>query len=597
MNQRAFKLCLFPILSARISINTLAFKHTPISQKASHLFLLKNQLRTKQRTLVSSSPIATFNTIASKTSLNMSGLSEAESAKEKRKTQFPHINSRDVESVRNAPKMDGKRPDKVSNGTFLITAVVGVPLWLTVIMPLTVVYQAGKKLLPSSPEEEKKIEEIMSEETFPAVEDLKPQKDRKYDVVLLGCTGFTGRLAAIYIAKTYPDLSWALAGRSQAKLDKLKKELEDMNLSDMDVSKIDTLIVDTAKPNTLHKLADDTKTVITTAGPFWKYGSNVVEFCAKYGTNYVDITGETDWNKYMIMKWDKTAEETGAKIISLCGHDCIPWDLTCHKLAQVMKEECDDSIKEVRCYDDLRGGISGGTVDTMLGFIEGNNKTPRFDFDPYYKKRDGSKSNSRAKNVSSQIMGQTHENDFEEKKWTVPFFMTAVNAEVVKNSHAHSEYVTDGEKITYSESAVQPGFKEAFVKFFGAAIGFTAMMNPITLKPMKKILPKPGEGPSKKSLEYGYLLVSGVGEGVKGSKVETELYFPKDAGYKDTARMVVEAGLCLALDSDKLPVQGGGFFTPAIGMGDALLERLCKTGSKFASRVVKVQGGNLKSKL
>ncbi len=116
----------------------------------------------------------------------------------------------------------------------------------------------------------------MAQETFPATEDLKPLPDRKYDAVILGCTGFTGRLAAIYLAKNYSKLKWAIAGRSEAKLAMLKKELEDMLV--VDASNIDTLIVDTSKPSTLHKLVDDTKVVITTAGPFAKYGSNVVEF-------------------------------------------------------------------------------------------------------------------------------------------------------------------------------------------------------------------------------------------------------------------------------------------------------------------------------
>lgn len=437
----------------------------------------------------------------------------------------------------------------------------------------------------------------MTQETFPATEDLKPIQDRKYDAVLLGCTGFTGRLAAIHLAKTYPNLSWAIAGRSQAKLDKLKKELEDM--PDVDnASKIDMLVVDTSKPSTIHKLVDDAKVVITTAGPFCKYGSNVVEFCARYGTNYVDITGETDWNKEMIMKWDEKAQETGAKIISLCGNDCIPWDLTYYKLAQMLKEECEDSVETVRCYDDLKAGVSGGTLATMMTFINGEYKAPRFGFDPYYKKRDGSKSTNRAKNLSSQLIGQTHADDLDKgQKWTTPFVMSDVNAEVVKHSHALSDNVNDGQKITYSEAVVHSGFKEAFMTFFGTTVGFTAMLNPITAAPVKKMLP-PGAGPSEKQLKHGYLLVSGVGEGVKGSKVETEFYFPSDPGYKDTARMVTEAGLCLALDSDKLPVQGGGFFTPSTGMGDALLDRLCKTGCKFASRVVKkVQGGKLQSKL
>lgn len=500
-----------------------------------------------------------------------------------KKPQFKLINSRDVEAVRNAPKQDGKRTAVISAGTFLFTALFGVPFWITFLMPLSVVYQVGKGLL--YPKVAKIEEEKLTQEVFPATEDLQPIKDRLYDAVLLGCTGFTGRLAAIHLAKTHPNLKWAIAGRSKAKLEKLKNELEDLPYVDKNTLNIDMIIVDTLKPTTLHKMVENAKVVITTAGPFCKYGSNVVEFCARYGTNYVDITGEIDWNKEMIMKWDQKAQETGAKIVSLCGNDSIPWDLTYYKIAQIMKEECDDSVEQVRCYDDFKGGVSGGTLDTVFTMIDGGYEKKKYDFDPYYKKCNGSRSTRKSRNISSQMFGWTQDNFGNTKKWRIPFAMSAVNAEVVKRSHALFNH-SDSQTMTYNECNVQPNFRSAFVNWFTMIAGITALLNPITAALLKKILPKPGEGPDEKQLKYGYLLVSGVGYGANGSKVETEIYFPNDAGYKDTARMVSEAGLCLALDTEILPIQGGGFFSPSIAMGNVLLERLCKTGCKFASRVV-----------
>lgn len=464
-------------------------------------------------------------------------------------------------------------------------------------MPLSVAYQAGKRVLTTtSPNDSQPVEESVHQETFPETHELKPIKDRTYDVVLLGGTGFTGRLTAIYLAKNYnKNIRWAIAGRSMKKLEKLRQELKSV-VNDDSSKDIDVLLVDTSKPKTIHDLVNDSKCVITTAGPFCKYGSNVVEFCARYGTNYVDITGETGWNKDMIMKWDKKAQETGAKIVSLCGCDSIPWDMTYFKLAQMLRDDCEDPIAKVRCYDEMKGGVSGGTIDTMLTFIDGQYKEPKFSFDPYYKKADGSKSKNKTKDLSSQFISQKKE-DNSEVKWANPFFMSSVNSEVVKRSHALDDSVEE-QALTYAESNVQVSFKEAFVTWFVTLFGATALLNPITGLPMKKfLLPKPGEGPVEKDMEYGYLLVSGVGEGAKGSKVESEFYFPGDPGYKETARMVSEAGLCLALDSDKLPVQGGGFYSPSVAMGDALLERLCRTGCKFASRVVNIQDGKLHSKL
>jgi hypothetical protein len=268
-----------------------------------------------------------FPQVRSKTSINMSTSSNTDNKDADKKTHFNLVHSNDVESVRNAPKLDGKRPTEMKTSTFLLTAIVGVPIWLTVVMPLTVAYQTGRKVFSgSSPDSSDAVTDTtVHQEIFPETYELKPLKDRTYDVVLLGGTGFTGRLAAMYLAENYnQNIRWAIAGRSKDKLDKLLQELKGIT-GDSAKYDIDVILVDTSKPSTLHALANDSRCVITTAGPFWKYGSNVVEFCARYGTNYVDITGETGWNKEMIMKWDVKAKETGAKIVSLCGNDSIPW--------------------------------------------------------------------------------------------------------------------------------------------------------------------------------------------------------------------------------------------------------------------------------
>lgn len=518
-----------------------------------------------------------------------------------------------IEDVCKQFMKDGKKSLRVPLSTFLVTGFVGVPIWLTVLVPLTAVYQVGKALLPSNKKtsDEEKILEESTPESFPKPSELVPFQDRKYDVVLLGATGFTGGLAASYLAKTYGAkgaISWALAGRNSQKLDKVKSELlqqiqETSPGINMGNIKIDTIIVDTSAPSTIHNLVKDTKTVITTAGPYNKYGSRVVEFCANYGTSYVDITGETDWVKEMIMKYDDVAQRTGAKIVSFCGHDSIPWDITVNELSKLMKEECKDEMVDVKIYDDLKGGVSGGTIATMLSFIEGEYVPKRFDFDPLMKYPDGSKSTNKSKDNSPQMISKIKVNDNSgvnsqnKDKWLGPFFMSAVNSEVVKRTHALQK-----EKLlplTYQEYFLSSDFKEAFVKWFGTVFFFTSLLNPVTAAPMKRfVLPKPGEGPSKKDMQNGYMLLTARGTGTTGKQVESALYFPLDVGYKETARMIVESGLCLALDASALPVHSGGFYSPAVAMGNVLLQRLCRTGCKFAARVVPLKDdGKLQSKL
>jgi short subunit dehydrogenase-like uncharacterized protein len=503
--------------------------------------------------------------------------------------------------------MDGKRQPEASTASFLFTIFVGVPVWLTTIVPLTATYQIGSRLvLPIIPveEEEDVMSSLLSSPSthFPDPSQLKPLDQRTYDVVLLGSTGFTGGLTAQYLANTYKDtIKWAIAGRNKDKLYALRKKLAH-DLQDNSFLDLPIIIADALDPSTLHTLVQDTRTVISTAGPFCKYGSHVVEFCARYGTSYVDITGETGWNKEMIMKWDDIAQSTGAKIVSLCGCDSIPWDLTYFKLAQLLKKECQDDMAKLQIYDTVKGGISGGTIDTMLQFLEGRYKEPRYSMDPYYKKPNGEKSSNKTKDKSpfmiKALNRRFHQEEGEGTLWSIPWIMSSVNSEVIKRSHALNDDVNNT-LLSYEESWIHHSFKNAFITWFGTIFAGTALLNPITGTLMKKfVLPTPGQGPTQKQMDHGYLLLSGVGEGTNGSMVESEFYFPGDPGYKETARMVAESGLCLALNAKDLPVQTGGFYSPSAAMGDVLLSRLCLTGCKFASRVVRMApDGTLQSKL
>lgn len=502
--------------------------------------------------------------------------------------QKKNENHATIEQVYQKMTADGKKESQSSSKDFLLTVAIGVPLWIGVLLPLTVVNTVVKSILSSSPKAASTQGHISTAkkedtETFPDFSNLTPLKNRKYDLVLLGATGFVGKLAIEYLVRNYgvhKDMKWAIAGRNESKLEATKAEVAKL-VGDDNVMKIDTIIVDTSKRSTLHNLVKDTKAVATSAGPFQIYGSSVVEFCAKYGTNYVDITGEVDWHKDMIMKWDETAQKSGAKMISFCGCDSIPWDMTVFKAAQVLSEECDDDLVEIQCLDSIQGGgASGGTIASVLNGIDGKGIKNTYDFNPLFKKADGTKSEYTVVGEAVVKPGKVKVDQFS-SKYEGPFVMTVVNTEVVKRSHALRS--KGNQKLKYRESAIYPDFKTAFVNWFGLIAFGTVLFTPIR----GWLIPKPGEGPGRKSMERGYLSVSGFGVGSKGNKVETLLYFPREVGYFDTARMLIESALCLSLDSGKLPVKGGGFYTPSTGMGDALLDRLCKTGCMFASRAIK----------
>lgn len=126
-------------------------------------------------------------------------------------------------------------------------------------------------------------------------------------------------------------------------------------------------------------MVQTTKTVITTTGPFDRYGSDLVKFCAgicfftipftkdfiENGTNYADITGETDWVRKMIDRYDDIARESGARIVSFCGHDCIPWDLIVLECASALKKK-GEKLTEIKLFDEILAGPSGGTLETVF---------------------------------------------------------------------------------------------------------------------------------------------------------------------------------------------------------------------------------------
>jgi Saccharopine dehydrogenase NADP binding domain len=244
-------------------------------------------------------------------------------------TSSSNSNSRPVSSLASPLEKHGKRLPKASMSSFLVTTAF-IPVWAVTVLPLSVLYQAGSAAWRpigkaiSSKEEHSATQKLLDSGYVIDASVIIPRPERKYDIVVLGATGFTGYLAARHLAKTYgvdnKTIRWAIAGRSIDKLEKVKQDLaKELNMPEIE-SSLDTIFVDTSIASTLPKLVSQTRVVATTAGPYTLYGCSVVEFCAKFGTHYVDITGEVDWVKAMICQWQETAQKTGAKLIPFCGH-------------------------------------------------------------------------------------------------------------------------------------------------------------------------------------------------------------------------------------------------------------------------------------
>lgn len=429
---------------------------------------------------------------------------------------------------------NGKRLPKASIQAVLITTAC-IPVWAVTVLPLSIIYQIGsmfvrqlKKITVSNPSHPPQPSLQISDTTTAVLDSgyvvepssIIPHSERTYDIVILGVTGFTGYLAARHLIKTYgiggstSSVKWAIAGRSIHKLNDVKERLSHEFDPPMDVSQLEMIVVDTSIPSTLPKLVAQTRVVATTAGPYTLYGNHVVEFCTKFGTHYVDITGEVDWIKTMIYTWQSTAQQTGAKIIPFCGHDSIPWDISAMVLQQKLYEEQGDYVSSMAFYDEMVGGAPGGTFATIMTNIEGKAiKAPRVAFDPFLRLPDGTKSD-RVCNADLTMLPQKRsppqwdefptdtKSSSSPKKWTTPFVMALVNSQVVRWSYALQSTMSHANTFTYSESVVHTNFSTAYVNYVGMILFGSMLFNPITAYLMKHyLLPKPGDGPSMQNME------------------------------------------------------------------------------------------------
>jgi len=394
-------------------------------------------------------------------------------------------------------------------------------------------------------------------------------EERPYDIILFGATGFTGRLVAEYLLKTYDsnDLRWAMAGRSASKLEQIQAELGPAAAS------IDLLTADSSDSAAMAELAGSTRVICTTVGPYALYGSSVVEACAQQGTHYCDLTGEVQWMHQMIKQHQGTAAASGARIVHTCGFDSIPSDLGTLYLQNQMQARHGVVAQHVKYRAaGFAGGFSGGTIYSLINVMEeaaGNPALRQLLADPYALNPPGS---TRGEDQNDQT-GAIYDEDFE--RWTLPFVMAAINTRVVRRSNAlmNNSY---GEDFRYDEATLAPEGQGALLSKLAAAAmtGGTAVLAIAPLRAIaKKFLPVPGEGPSKEKRDSGYYDIRfyGIHPTDRSKDMMARVTGDRDPGYGSTSKMLAESAVCLARDELSC---GGGFWTPAAAMGDTLIQRL-----------------------
>ncbi|MFF5183566.1 saccharopine dehydrogenase family protein [Streptomyces sp. NPDC000345] len=377
--------------------------------------------------------------------------------------------------------------------------------------------------------------------------------DRPYDIVLFGATGFVGTLTAEYLAAHAPEgLRWAIAGRSEEKLERLRERLG---------AGTGVLRADVGDPASLRALAEHARVVATTVGPYVEYGEELVAACADTGADYLDLSGEPEFLDLMYVRHDARARETGARLVHAVGFDSVPHDLGVYFTVRQLPEGVPLTVDGFVTAD---AAFSGGTFASALGqFARGRQVLAAA--------RDRRRHEPRlmGRRVSAPLSAPRFAPEV--GAWALP--LPTVDPLIVRRSAKALERY--GPDFRYRHYAA--------VRRLPVALGGVAAVGTIVaaaqLPPARRRLSdrlKPGEGPSPRKRARSWFSVKFVGEG-GGRRVYTEVS-GGDPGYDETAKMFAEGALALACDD--LPATAGQV-TTAVAMGDALTERLIRAGIRF----------------
>jgi trans enoyl reductase len=405
--------------------------------------------------------------------------------------------------------------------------------------------------------------------------------EREFDIVLYGATGFSGKLTAEYLAQRGSKARIALAGRSS---ERLRAVLEMLGPTAQDWPLI---VADASKPATLDAMATRAQVVLTTVGPYTRYGLPLVAACAKAGTDYADLTGELMFGRTSIDLYHKQAADTGARIVLSCGFDSVPSDLNVYQLYRRAIEDgtgelCDTNLV-LRSF--WQTGVSGGSVATYLDAMRAassDTEAHRLIDDPYTLTTDrgaepelGTQPDfpwRRGRDVAPELSGF----------WLGGFVQGPYNNRIVRRSNALQDWAY-GRRFRHSETmslgrSVAAPIASAAVT--GALRGFFRLGNRyssrLPRRLVERISPKPGTGPSAARRERGHYTMETYTTTTTGARYMAT-FAQKGDCYHGTSVLLGESGLALALDRDRLS-ELRGVLTPAAAMGDALQARLPGAG-------------------
>ena len=402
--------------------------------------------------------------------------------------------------------------------------------------------------------------------------------DKPFDVIVFGATGFTGRLVAQYLNASYGvggALAWAMAGRSLAKLAEVRRAIGAGEA-------LPLIAADASDAGGLAALAQQSRLIITTVGPYQLYGEALVSACGRAGTDYVDLCGEPVWMARMIPLLEALARASGARIVFSCGFDSIPFDLGVVFLQDEAQRRFGLPLTRVHCgVRKMKGKPSGGTIASMLATMEQIGRDPAavrtmidpFALTPGFK---GPRQPATGSAAYDELAGS----------WTAPFIMAPINTKNVHRTNALLGHPW-GRDFVYDERMLAGDGADGERRARRMARAIRVQNALLAFAPTRALLrrfalPKPGEGPGAKEREAGGYELLFIGQTADGRTLRASVRGEGDPGYASTSRMISESALCLVNDVDRTQA-GGGVWTPGAAMGGKLIPRLeAKAGLKFA---------------
>ena len=380
------------------------------------------------------------------------------------------------------------------------------------------------------------------------------ESSSKFDIVVYGASGFTGQLVAEYLAVHYKgdkQLRWAMAGRS---LDKLASVRDAIGAP----KETPLIAADASDVASLKAMVEQTKSVISTVGPYQFYGNDLVAICAASGTDYLDLCGEPVWMRQMIDKHEAAAKASGARIVFSCGFDSVPFELGAFFVQKEARRVFGAPAARVKGrVRDMRGTLSGGTAASAKATFDAVAKdlslvailNDPFALTPGF-------------SGAKQPRGNKPQYEEDLQSWSAPFMMALINTRNVHRSNMLMGFPY-GREFVYDEMVLTgPGEKgEANAKRVMAA-------NTEKTGPNSR---KPGEGPSKEERDNGLYDLLYIAIAPDGRQVRASVKGDRDPGYGSTSKMISECAVCLLRDA---PEVKPGFWTPGAAMGDRLIKRL-----------------------